>query len=177
MEPLFRLALLRPAITQDPENPSVELSQQTDFQRALSVASSTPDPRPELRRVVGAYVVGPLFVGKPEQAPLAKETARFAATLDRLPALASARAAAAAVETRPGPAAPLPPSLRDTVIAAAGTRSARPRRTSCRAHRTRMPWPGSGTVCWPSSTCPPSTPDRWKNSSVSCVTWRSSRAS
>ncbi|MFB7494521.1 hypothetical protein ACFC09_07400 [Streptomyces sp. NPDC056161] len=118
MEPLFRLALLRPAIAQDPENPSVELSQQTDFQRALSVASSTPDPRPELRRVVGEYVAGPLFVGKPEQAPLAKETARFAATLDRLPALASARAAAAAVETRPGPAAPSPPSLRDTVIAA-----------------------------------------------------------
>ncbi|MEV6423985.1 hypothetical protein [Streptomyces sp. NPDC051662] len=116
MEPLFRLALLRPAIAQDPDNPSVELAQQTDFQQALAAASSTPDPRTELRRVAGGYVAGPLFIAGPEQTPLAKETAKFVATLDRLPA--PARAAGAAPAARSGAAPPFPPSLRDTLIAA-----------------------------------------------------------
>ncbi|QWB21939.1 MULTISPECIES: hypothetical protein [Streptomyces] len=113
MEPLFRLALLRPAIAQDPDDAGIELAQQTDFQRALTAAAGAADPRTELRRVVGEYVAGPLFVGRPEQAPLAKETARFMAGLDRLPAPTRA-----VVDTRPGAAAPHPPSLRDTVIAA-----------------------------------------------------------
>ncbi|MFD3521445.1 hypothetical protein [Streptomyces sp. NPDC058653] len=112
MEPLFRLALLRPAITQDPDNPSVELAQQTDFQQALAAASSAVDPRAELRRVVGGYVAGPLFIARPEQTPLARETAKFVAALDRLLAPRSPRTAAGAA-----PAA-APPSLRDTVIAA-----------------------------------------------------------
>ncbi|MFI6370437.1 hypothetical protein [Streptomyces sp. NPDC050546] len=113
MEPLFRLALLRPAIAPEPDDTGIELAQPTDFQRALTAAAGAADPRTELRRVVGEYVAGPLFVGKPEQAPLAKETARFVAALDRLPALAGA-----AAEARPGAAAHPPPSLRDTVIAA-----------------------------------------------------------
>ncbi|WP_405982889.1 hypothetical protein [Streptomyces sp. NBC_00158] len=118
MEPLFRLSLLRPAVAQDADHPSIELAQQTSFQQELAAALGVTDPRAALRRVVGAYVAGPLFVARPEQAPLAAQTARFVAALERMPALASARAAEDADGARADGAAPFPPTLRDTVISA-----------------------------------------------------------
>ena len=38
MENLFRLMLMRPAVAQDPENPSIDLTQDSPYQRALRQA-------------------------------------------------------------------------------------------------------------------------------------------
>ena len=35
MENLFRLMLVRPAVAQDPENPSIDLTQESDYQNSL----------------------------------------------------------------------------------------------------------------------------------------------
>ena len=45
MENLFRLMLMRPAVAQDPENPSIELTQDSAYQKELV----------DLRRIAGSF--------------------------------------------------------------------------------------------------------------------------
>jgi len=55
MEPLFRLALMRPAVAQDPANPSIRIAQDSSFQKALAEASRVERPREALQRVARCY--------------------------------------------------------------------------------------------------------------------------
>ncbi|MFI1170387.1 hypothetical protein [Streptomyces melanogenes] len=84
MEPLFRMALIRPAVGQDPDQPSIELAQQSAFQDVLATASQSSTPRAEVRRVAGEFVASVRFIGAPAKTPLAAQTAAFAAALGRL---------------------------------------------------------------------------------------------
>ncbi|GAA4936146.1 hypothetical protein ACFPM3_06275 [Streptomyces coeruleoprunus] len=86
MEPLFRMSLIRPAVSQDPVRPGLELAQQSAFQTALAAASGSDAPRTELRRVSGEFVVSPRFIGDPAKTPVAAQTAAFATALTRLTA-------------------------------------------------------------------------------------------
>ncbi|MFD4245824.1 hypothetical protein ACFWP3_30160 [Streptomyces sp. NPDC058525] len=104
MEPLFRMSLIRPAVSQDPGKPGLELAQQSAFQTALATASGSAEPRTELRRVSGEFVASPRFVGEPSKVPLGAQTATFAAALGRLLA---------------GQSAELPGSFRPFVVSAA----------------------------------------------------------
>ncbi|MFD9408803.1 hypothetical protein ACFWBN_17535 [Streptomyces sp. NPDC059989] len=84
MEPLFRLSLMRPPVQQDPVNPSIGLAQSSDFQTALAAASSSADPRTEVRAVARAFIASARFVGDPARTPLAAATAAFSTALDAL---------------------------------------------------------------------------------------------
>jgi hypothetical protein len=76
MEPLFRLALLRPAVTQDPANPSIRIAQDSPFQKALEEAARAEQAREALQRAARAFVAG--------ATPLSAQLAALAAALDRL---------------------------------------------------------------------------------------------
>ncbi|WP_344073428.1 hypothetical protein [Streptomyces crystallinus] len=78
------MSLIRPAVGQDPDQPSIELAQQSAFQDALATASGSSTPRTELRRVAGEFVASPRFIGAPAKTPLAAQTTAFAAALGRL---------------------------------------------------------------------------------------------
>ncbi|PWW25184.1 hypothetical protein JD79_04382 [Geodermatophilus normandii] len=82
MEDLFRLMLLRPAVTQDPESPSIDLTQDSDYQNALREA--VPGGREGAEEVSRAYVQGDEFLGDPAGSEYAAELAKFAALLDGL---------------------------------------------------------------------------------------------
>jgi hypothetical protein len=84
MEPLFRLALVRPAVAQDPDNPSIRLSQDSPFQRDLAEALSTEGPREESQKVARDFVTNNGFIGNPGANPLSDQLTALAAPLDRL---------------------------------------------------------------------------------------------
>lgn len=100
MEPLFRISLMRPPMSQDPVGPSIALAQSSDFQAALATASSAPDPRAALRTVAGAFFASPRFLGDPARTPLAGASAAFSTALDSLAGPVADSAAA-------GPGVPL----------------------------------------------------------------------
>jgi hypothetical protein len=56
MEPLFRLTLIRPAVAQDPGNPSISTTQDSPLQKALAEAANTEQPREALRQVAQNFV-------------------------------------------------------------------------------------------------------------------------
>lgn len=89
MEALFRLALLRPPVEQDPEHPSIELAQETDFQRRLAEALGQENRRDAAIAVARAFIASPDFVRAPEENDLAAELAALADGLDALPPDAS----------------------------------------------------------------------------------------
>jgi hypothetical protein len=84
MEPLFRLALVRPAVEQDPANPSIDLTQDTPFQKALMEAAQSENPRDALMQVARSFVAGGDFIGSPAGSPLGAGSAKFSAALERL---------------------------------------------------------------------------------------------
>lgn len=84
MEPLFRLALMRPAIAQDPANPSIRTAQDSPFQKALVEASTAGRPSEALQRVARSFVAGSGFIGDPGTNPLSAELTALALTLDNL---------------------------------------------------------------------------------------------
>jgi len=84
MEPLFRLALIRPAVTQDPANPSIRIAQDSTFQRALAEASKAEQPRQALQRVARDFVAGADFIGNPDANALNAQLAALAVALGRL---------------------------------------------------------------------------------------------
>ncbi|MBF6134713.1 hypothetical protein IU501_17090 [Nocardia otitidiscaviarum] len=69
MEDLFRLALVRPAVAQDPGNPSIDLDQDTDFQNALRAGVDNGEGRPGLVAASEAYIADELFLGTPAVHP------------------------------------------------------------------------------------------------------------
>jgi hypothetical protein len=85
VEALFRLALLRPPIEQDPEHPSIELAQDTPFQRRLADALGQRDRRGAAVAVAREFIESSDFVAAPEQNDLASELAALADGLDALP--------------------------------------------------------------------------------------------
>lgn len=84
MEPLFRLVLVRPAVAQDPANPSLPTGQESDFQQALADALRTQRPREAAKRVARAFVAGDDFLGDPEGTPGNRPLADLAAALEDL---------------------------------------------------------------------------------------------
>lgn len=82
MENLFRLMLLRPAVAQDPQNPSIDLTQESDFQNALREA--VPDGRQRAEEVSREYVENDDFLGNPADNQFVVELADLAVRLDRL---------------------------------------------------------------------------------------------
>jgi len=89
VEALFRLALLRPPIEQDPEHPSIELSQGTAFQKRLADALGQDDRRGAAVAVARAFIKSPEFVAAPEQNDYAPELRALADGLDALPVSAT----------------------------------------------------------------------------------------
>jgi len=84
MEPLFRLALIRPAVAQDPANPSIPTAQESDFQQALADALRTQRPREAAQRIARAFVASEDFLGSPAETPASRALAELAAALDEL---------------------------------------------------------------------------------------------
>src|SRR5215207_4746516 len=84
MESLFRLALNRPAVAQDPANPNIRISQDSPFQKNLAEASNTEQPRGALQQVARNFVTGNDFIGSPGANPLSDQLAALSASLDRL---------------------------------------------------------------------------------------------
>ncbi|MFN8591662.1 MAG: hypothetical protein U0031_09410 [Thermomicrobiales bacterium] len=86
MEPLFRLALIRPAVQQDPANPSIRIAQNTPFQAALAAAAAGDQPRGALVAVARMFVASDRFIGDPAITPGSAKLAALAAALDALEA-------------------------------------------------------------------------------------------
>ncbi|WP_196817894.1 hypothetical protein [Candidatus Nitrosocosmicus oleophilus] len=84
MESLFRFSFIRPAVNQDPANSSIDLSQNTPFQRDLIEASKSDRPREAMREVALIYVAGPDFISEPSVNPLHLNLVTFARSLDKL---------------------------------------------------------------------------------------------
>lgn len=88
MENLFRLLLVRPAIAQDPPNPSIDLSRGTPYQVELQqLVAAGGNVRVGLVAVSTAYVEGPNFIGLPAQNPVADALTALARRLDELETL------------------------------------------------------------------------------------------
>jgi hypothetical protein len=84
MEPLFRLALIRPAVGQDPANPSIRVAQDSPFQRALAEASNAERPREALQQVARDFIAAASFIGNPDANPLRAQLTTLSAALERL---------------------------------------------------------------------------------------------
>ncbi|MFE4633239.1 hypothetical protein ACFRJ1_07640 [Streptomyces sp. NPDC056773] len=113
MEPLFRIALMRPPVSQDPAHASIPLAQTSDLQTALAAAPSAPDPRAAARTAAGAFAASARFLGDPARTPLAAATAAFGAALDSL-------ASPVQAEEATGPGIPLRRSVLNAVRDAYG---------------------------------------------------------
>jgi len=85
MENLFRLMLLRPAVAQDKQNPSIRLTQISDYQAGLRAAMGHSEAWSEAASMSRAYVASEQFLGTPEDNPLEGKLADFDARLDGLP--------------------------------------------------------------------------------------------
>ena len=81
MEPLFRLMLLRPAVAQDPDNQSIELSSGTALQNAL-VGLGQGDIRDKAVQHAKAFANSQNFIAEPEIHPLADALEKLTKSLD-----------------------------------------------------------------------------------------------
>jgi hypothetical protein len=87
MENLFRLMLVRPAVVQDPENPSIDLTQKSAFQDSLrAIPQDGVDARGQAKTVAAAYVGTATFLGSPEEHPRATQLSELSTALDGLEA-------------------------------------------------------------------------------------------
>lgn len=84
MEPLFRLALMRPAVAPDERAPSIPLAQASNFQQQLAEASQGAKPRERLKTVARAFIATTGFVGSPDALAVHGELKALAAELDVL---------------------------------------------------------------------------------------------
>jgi len=90
METLFRLLLARPAVAQDPQNPSIELTQESPYQNAVRNAVQTGAGRAAIEEISRAFVASDRFIPEPSANPLGDRLADLADRLDRLEADRSA---------------------------------------------------------------------------------------
>jgi len=84
MENLFRLMLVRPAIAQDPENPSISLAQETDYQKALRAAVASGAGRGGIEQASATFVASAEFAGDVDATPLGPQLDELADRLDTL---------------------------------------------------------------------------------------------
>jgi hypothetical protein len=82
MENLFRLMLLRPAIGQDPETPTIELEQASDYQDALRAAVATGTGRHGIEEASQRYAASDSFIGSVDDTPLGTRLDELARRLD-----------------------------------------------------------------------------------------------
>ncbi|MEZ4499187.1 MAG: hypothetical protein R2839_03780 [Thermomicrobiales bacterium] len=73
MEPLFRLVLSRPAVAQREDAPSIDLTQPTDFQKALRKAASSEQGRGAVQATCRAFIATAQFTSDPTSLPFAAE--------------------------------------------------------------------------------------------------------
>jgi hypothetical protein len=86
MENLFRLMLLRPAVSQDPEQPSIELDQESAYQDALRAAVASGAGRPGVETVSAEYAGSADFVQGVGDTPLGRQLDELADRVDELEA-------------------------------------------------------------------------------------------
>lgn len=86
MENLFRLMLVRPAVGQDPESPSIDLTQESTYQTALREVVEQGGGREGAEAVTTVYVNGPAYLSDPADNPLADQLAALAQRLDKIEA-------------------------------------------------------------------------------------------
>lgn len=82
MENLFRLMLVRPAVSQDPEHPSIALEQASDYQDALRAAVATGTGRQGIEEASQRYAASDSFVGSVDDTPLGAKLDELAQRLD-----------------------------------------------------------------------------------------------
>ncbi|MBE8516862.1 hypothetical protein ILP97_04910 [Amycolatopsis sp. H6(2020)] len=76
--------LVRPAVAQDPANPSIPLAQETDYQKAVHAAVTGDAGRPGVERASVAFVASDEFAGDVGATPLGSELDELADRLDVL---------------------------------------------------------------------------------------------
>ncbi|KAF2276155.1 uncharacterized protein EI97DRAFT_467385 [Westerdykella ornata] len=81
-EPLFRFLVLRPPVAQNPDAPSISLSQASDFQKTLSAALKSNDPRGQSEAAARAFVASDAFVGQPGLTDFQRKLAQLGSLLD-----------------------------------------------------------------------------------------------
>src|SRR5215207_4737494 len=84
MEPLFRFTLVRPAVSQDPDNPSIALAQDSPFQKALIEAAEGEQDRQTLSQIASDFVAEEGFIGDPHAHPMSEQLQVFTAALDQM---------------------------------------------------------------------------------------------
>jgi hypothetical protein len=84
MENLFRLMLVRPAVAQDPESPSISLDQESDYQGALHAAVASGAGRSGIEEASSAFVASSEFAGDIGATPLGSLLDDLADRLDAL---------------------------------------------------------------------------------------------
>lgn len=84
MENLFRLMLVRPAVAPDPDNPSIPLAQESDYQAALQAAVDGGAGRDGIEEASSAFAASPDFAGDPTATPLGPQLDDLADRLDAL---------------------------------------------------------------------------------------------
>ncbi len=83
MEPLFRLVLMRPPMVQDPESPSIQLTQVSDYQKSLLRLQGSGN-RQALRDLAQTFIASDLFIGEPTATPMHTKLAELSVLLDTL---------------------------------------------------------------------------------------------
>ncbi|WP_307485008.1 hypothetical protein [Pseudarthrobacter sulfonivorans] len=84
MENLFRLMLVRPAVSQDPEQPSIPLDQESDYQNALRAAVASGEGRQAIEAASAQFAASEGFVHNVDEAPLGPQLDQLAVRLDAL---------------------------------------------------------------------------------------------
>src|SRR5262249_45875884 len=82
MENLFRLTLMRPAVSQDPEQPSIQLDQKSGYQDALRAAVASGAGRQAIEAASAQFANSDDFVQSVDQAPLGHQLNELADRLD-----------------------------------------------------------------------------------------------
>lgn len=86
MENLFRLMLVRPAVSQDPEQPSIQLEQESGYQDALRAAVDSGAGRQAIEAASAQFAASADFVKTVDEAPLGQRLDELADRLDALEA-------------------------------------------------------------------------------------------
>ena len=86
MENLFRLTLMRPAVSQDPEQPSIQLDQASGYQDALRAAVASGAGRQAIEAASAQFAASDDFVQSVDEAPLGQQLDELADRLDALEA-------------------------------------------------------------------------------------------
>ena len=84
MEDLFRMVLLRPAVAQDKKRPSIDLTQNSKYQKDLRDGLGSNDPRNGARTASRAFLNLKRFIGDPNENPFDDRLEKLEAVLGRM---------------------------------------------------------------------------------------------